>query len=106
MLIRVRYERAGRPIAQHVIVVRADERVDGDERVAAGPVVDDHRLAPALAEAIRQQAGADIGAAADAKRHDELDRPCRPWGFGGGGGRKRQKPDAAEHKGKRSDAVA
>ena len=55
-----------------MIVVRADEGVDGDEPVAAGPVVDDHRLAPALAEPVGQQPGADIGAAAGAERDDEL----------------------------------
>ena len=47
-----------------MIVMRGDEGVDGDDAVAAGPVFDDHRLAPALAEPIGQQARADIGAAA------------------------------------------
>ena len=84
--IRMRDERTGRPEQQHVIVVRVDERGDGDEGVAAGPVFDDHRLAPALAEPVGQQAGADIGAAAGAERHDELDRPGRPFGFRRGSG--------------------
>jgi hypothetical protein len=89
VLIGVRYEGARRPVEQHVIVVGADECVDGDQGVAAGAVVDDHRLAPALTQAIRQEPSADVGVAADAKRHNELHRPRRPLGFGGGGGRKR-----------------
>ena len=36
---------------QDMIVVRADESVDGNDAVAAGPVLDDDWLSPALAKA-------------------------------------------------------
>jgi hypothetical protein len=47
---------------------------------AAGAVFHDHRLPPALGEAVRQQPRADIGAAARPERDDEFDRPRRPIG--------------------------
>jgi len=50
----------------------------GDDAIAAGTVVDDHRLAPALAELVGQEARSDIGAAAGPESQDEPDRPRRP----------------------------
>ena len=84
----MRRERRRRREQQHVIVVGADEGVDGDQAVAAGTVFHDHRLAPALAKTIRQQPRADIGAAARPERDDEFDWPRRPIGRRCGGGDK------------------
>ena len=61
-----------------MIVLGADEGVDGDDAVAAGPVLDDDRLAPFLGQAVGQKPAADVGAAAGAERQDELDRSRRP----------------------------
>ena len=58
--------------------MRADEGIDGDDAVAAGPVFDHDRLSPALAEPIGEQPRADVGAAARTEREDEFDRPRRP----------------------------
>src|SRR5580704_113245 len=75
-----------------MIVVRADKGIDGDEAVAAGAVIDDHRLSPALSEAIRQEPRAEVRAATGAERQDQSDRTGRPGrlrrrlGCGGKGG--------------------
>ena len=45
-----------------------------DHGVAAGPVVDDHRLAPVLVHPLRQQPCGDIGRSAGRERHDDVDR--------------------------------
>jgi hypothetical protein len=45
-----------------------------DHRVAAGPVVDDHRLAPILVHPLRQEPRGDIGRPARRERHDDVDR--------------------------------
>jgi hypothetical protein len=74
----MRDERRGRRQQQDVIVLGADEGVDGDDAVAAGAVLDHHRLAPFLGEPVRQQPAADIGAAARTERKDEFDRTVRP----------------------------
>jgi hypothetical protein len=74
----MRSERSARCGKQHVIVVGADERADGDETVAARTILDDHRLAPAPAQTVGDQPRADIDAAARSERHDELDRALRP----------------------------
>src|SRR5262249_5957888 len=63
---------------EHVVIVGAHERADGDETVSAGAILDDDRLAPAPAQSIRDQSRADIDTAARSERHDELDRPFRP----------------------------
>jgi len=60
-------ERRGRRKQQLVIVMRADERIDGDNTLAARPVLDYHRLAPSLREPVGQQTRTDIGAAARAE---------------------------------------
>ena len=70
----MRDERRGRRQQQDVIVLGADEGVDGDDAVAAGPVLDDDRLAPFLGQPVGQKPPADVGAAAGAERQDELDR--------------------------------
>ena len=75
---RMRDERRGRRQQQDVIVLGADEGVDRDDAVAAGPVLDHHRLAPFLGQAVGQQPAADVGAAAGAERQDELDVARRP----------------------------
>src|SRR5262249_20169509 len=71
-------ERTARCREEHVVIVGADERADGDETIPAGAILDNDRLAPAPAQSIRDQSRADIDAAARPERHDELDRPLRP----------------------------
>ena len=71
-------EVAGRPEQQDVIVVGGQERLDRDDAVAAGLVLDHHRLAPFLRELLGEQPRADVGAGAGAERHDEFHRPGRP----------------------------
>ena len=68
----------GRRQQQDVIVLGADEGVDGDDAVAAGLVLDHDRLAPFLGQPVGQKPPADVGAAAGAERQDEADRPRRP----------------------------
>ena len=75
---RMHGEIAGRPEQQHVIVVGGQERLDRDDAVAAGLVLDHHRLAPLLRELLGEQPRADVGAGARPERHDEFDRPRRP----------------------------
>ena len=48
--------------------------VAGDVAVGAGAVFHHHRLAQALGELLRQQAGGDVGGAARRDRHHDLDR--------------------------------
>src|SRR5215472_14491883 len=61
-----------------MIVMRGDDRIDGDDAVAAGPVLDHDRLPPTLTQPIREQARADVGAAAGTERQNEFHRPGRP----------------------------
>ena len=74
----MRGERTARCREEHVVIVGADERADGDETIPAGAILDDDRLAPAPAQSIRDQSRADIDTAARSERHNELDRPLRP----------------------------
>jgi len=80
---RVGGEGGGRREQQLMIVMRADEGIDCDNAVAAGAVLDHDRLTPSLAEPIREQPRADIGAAAGTESEDEFHRPCRPGLIGG-----------------------
>ena len=75
---RMRGERRGRRHQQDVVVLGADEGGDADDAVAAGLVLDHHRLVPFLGQSVRQETRADIGAAAGAERQDEADRARRP----------------------------
>jgi hypothetical protein len=68
MQIGVGGKRRGRSIQQHVVIVGANKCADGNDRVAAGTVLDDDRLAPARAEPIGEHARADIHAGAGAER--------------------------------------
>ena len=61
-----------------MIVVRADESVDGNDAVAAGPVLDDDWLSPALRKPVRQQPRAEIRAASRSEREDQFHRAVRP----------------------------
>ena len=83
-----------------MIVVGADECVDGNERIAARAVFDDHRLSPALAEPVRQQPRADIRAASRPKRQEESDRPGRPLRCGRRPGGDGHDGNEAQSKGK------
>src|SRR5262249_32277468 len=49
---------------EHMVIVGAHERADGDETVSAGAILDDDRLAPAPAQSIPDQSRADIDTAA------------------------------------------
>src|SRR5262249_51521939 len=62
---------------ERVLVVRTGECGDGDEAVAARPVLDHHRLAPARRELLCEQPGGDVGAGGGTKREGELDRALR-----------------------------
>ena len=64
-------EIAGRHVQQDVIVIRAQERRDRDDAVAAGTIFDHHRLTPALRQLFGEQPRADIGGRARSERHDE-----------------------------------
>ena len=48
--------------------------VGADRAAAAGPVVDDGRLAPVVGQALRDQPGDRVGGAAGDERHHQLDR--------------------------------
>src|SRR5580698_7062112 len=61
-----------------MVVVSRDKGIDGDNTVAAGPIVDDDGLAPALTELIGKQARADVSAAPGSQRYDKSHRSCRP----------------------------
>ena len=54
---------------------RLFERVDPDDAVGAGPILDDNRLRPGLAQLVRNQARDEVERAARRKRNDEFDRP-------------------------------
>src|SRR5262249_50981072 len=75
---RMRGERSAWCSQEHVVIVGAHERADGDETVSAGTILDDDRLAPAPAQSISDHSRADIDPAARSERHDELDRALRP----------------------------
>src|SRR3954467_5618091 len=68
----------GRPPEQRVVVLRLDHRVDRDDAVAAGAVLDDDRMAPHLRQAVGIEARTDVRARAGPERDDELDRLLRP----------------------------
>jgi hypothetical protein len=74
----MRSERPAWCSQEHVIIVGAGERADGNETIAAGTILDDDRLAPAPAQSVRNQSRADIDTAAGSERQDELDRALRP----------------------------
>jgi hypothetical protein len=61
-----------------MIVTGADKCINGDNAIAARPVLHHDRLGPALTEAIREQPCADIGAAAGPEREYEFYRARRP----------------------------
>jgi hypothetical protein len=75
--IRMRRVGRGRNKQQRVVVVGAGESVDGDEAIAAGPILDHHRLAPFRGELVRQQPGGDVDAGGGPERQDEFDRALR-----------------------------
>ena len=70
-------EGAGRAEPEHMIVLGLSKGAEGDDPVAARPVVHYHRLAPKLAEAVSEQARSRIGSAAGAVRQDEAYSPRR-----------------------------
>ena len=61
-----------------MIVVGGEERLDRDQPVGAGTILDHHRFSPARRQPIRKQPRADIDAGAGTERHEEFDRPLRP----------------------------
>ena len=74
----MRGERARGGEQQGVRVVRAGERVDGDDAVGAGLVLDHDRLAPALGEMVAEQPRRDVLRASGPEADDEAHRPLRP----------------------------
>src|ERR1700733_10732148 len=61
-----------------MIVMGASESPEGDKAVAAGTILDNDRLSPALGEAVGEQARTDIGSGAGSERQDEFDDALRP----------------------------
>ena len=61
-----------------MVVIGGDERANGNEAVSAGTVLHDDRLPPVFAQALRQQPGANIDAAAGSERDEDLDGMLRP----------------------------
>ncbi|KAG1348878.1 hypothetical protein G6F61_014760 [Rhizopus arrhizus] len=59
------------------IRIGARQRAHADDSVAAGPVFNDHRLAPALPQLVGDQSGDDVRRAARSGRRDEPDRLVR-----------------------------
>jgi hypothetical protein len=96
---RMRGERRRRRKQQHVIIMRGDEGVDGDQAVAAGPVLDDDRLPPFAAEPVGKQPGADIRTAARAKRQNEFYRARRPCRSGAGAVHQHSGGEQTQHQG-------
>src|SRR5262249_45809753 len=62
---------------KRVVVVRRGEWVEGDGAVAARPVLDPPRLAPARCELFSEQRGGDVGPGGGTKRKDEFARALR-----------------------------
>ena len=52
---------------------RPGDVIDADRRGGTGPVLDDHVLAECLGEALSDDAGGEVGAAARRERHDDAD---------------------------------
>ena len=77
---RMRGEGRGRREQQDMVVMRADHRRDGDDRIAARLVLDHHRLAPFGRQLVGKYARGDVDAGAWSKRNDEPHRPRRPRG--------------------------
>src|SRR3974390_403008 len=71
-------EGGGRREQQLMVVMRADEGIDRDNAVAAGPVLDHDGLTPSLPQPVRQQPRSYIGATAWAECQDEFHWPCWP----------------------------
>jgi hypothetical protein len=63
---------------QHVIILRRDDCIDGNHAIAAGLVLDDHRLAPHLRQPVGIEARADVGAGTRPERQDHAHRFLRP----------------------------
>ncbi len=61
-----------------MLVVGRNERADSNKAVAAGPVLNNHRLIPARRQSISEQTRGDVGGATRTQRQNELDRPPRP----------------------------
>ena len=74
----MRGEGRGRREQQHMVVMRADDRRDRDEGVAARLILDHHRLTPLGRQLVGEHARRDVDAGAGAERNDEADRPRRP----------------------------
>ncbi len=53
-------------------------RIGADDRAAAGPVLDHHRLAERLGQRVGQEPRCDIGGAAEAEGHHDAERPAWP----------------------------
>jgi hypothetical protein len=101
---RMRNERRGRRQQQDVIVLGADEGVDGDDAVAAGAVLDHHRLAPFLGQPVREKPAANVSAAARAERENEFDGSRRPGLRRSRGNAEQRGQQQGEHDGERGAA--
>ena len=77
-LIRVDGERTRSCKQEHVVVIGADEGLDGDNAVTAGSVLDDDRVVPLALQALGEHACADVGTSAGTERNDKTDVAVRP----------------------------
>ncbi len=75
---RMRGERRSRAEQQDVVVMGADEGVDGDEAVAARAVFHDNRLAPFRGELLSDQPRRRCRPRNRAERQHEFHRTLRP----------------------------
>src|SRR5262249_7746577 len=57
-----------------MVVVGTNESANPNETVAAGAILDHHRLTPPFGQAVRKETGRNVRCAGRTERHDELDR--------------------------------
>jgi hypothetical protein len=96
--------RAGGGKAERVAVGRRlGDHVGADIAARPWAVVDNELLAEPRIELVADDAGRDVGAAASRERHDNADRPIRPfaglrWDDAGGECRSHQGGDESNHR--------
>jgi hypothetical protein len=91
-------EIAARAEQESVVVINAEKRLDGDQAVTAGTVLDHYRLAaPARREPLRYEPRSDIRARSGPERHDELDRVLGPFCRLRRGGRREEADEKREN---------
>src|ERR1700724_3341347 len=85
-----------------MIIVGAHEGADRDDAVTARTVLDHHRLSPARAQPLPDEARPDVDSRAGSERHYEFDRTLRPRLFRRWRRRQQSRCDETQGKGKQS----